>query len=175
MKLIPWIVILLLTLLLIETSRAEALKDVHCNGYAVKNGERIYYKLSGKILKENKSSYIVHGYSPVVNKKVTHKISKNSCADTLMALEPEVKKIKKVIEIPPKVEKELIVEKEPEIDMNHLVDSYKKEAAIKIAKEEIKKIQEEKLVLKNKREPKEFKILSYRDYLAFLFEEKEDL
>lgn len=127
MRFIAALILLFLALSLIETTRASNLRDIHCNGF-VKNGdEKIFYKLSGKIVKDLKGYYLVKGYSPVYKKNMTHKISKKSCADTLSELTPKVTRVKKITEIPPEVEKELVIESEAVIETNNLVSSFKKE------------------------------------------------
>lgn len=116
-----------LALSLIETTIASTYKTIHCNGFIKKGDEKFYYKLSGKTVKELKSFYLVDGYSPIYNKNVIHKVKKSSCASMLSELEPKITKIKKIVEIPPKIEKELVIEPEPVLETNILVKSFKEE------------------------------------------------
>lgn len=94
-------------LLFILTTQAFALSvgdKVKCRGFLKESGQKKYYTLEGKILNKTKrSTYMVYGYSPVLNRKKLHEINMASC---IAESDVFVKKVKKVVFI----EEEVTVE-----------------------------------------------------------------
>lgn len=162
MRLILGALVIFLLLSLVSTIKASELEDVHCNGFLNQNNEKVYYKLSGKIIKSTKNHYIVKGYSPALNKNVDHKIKKESCSKDLSEFEPKIVKIKEIVEIVPKKEEELIVELEPELETGKLIQSFK------IEKEHIEEEKKKKVFDNTEVQIREYKIVNLKDYLNII-------
>lgn len=98
---------LLFTLFLMTSSvyAYEVGEMVKCQGYVeLKNKERSYYELKGKVLKVEGRHFLIYGFTPVFSSKRLHKVLKISC------VRPDEEFITDVTET-----KEEVTQPEPEV------------------------------------------------------------